>query len=152
MASKQKAWTLLAFGSIISGCLIGCTRSVPKYPDWLLGVVKEHGWSDDFKRGGEMQCFLSTLSTGKKKKFDDTAFQGQNVAFFGYGAPPGASNDLLTAEGFYLRILNKDSKDFRPRAVAWSALVRGKVCNVLPENNIIIIHVGEKDWILLDVE
>jgi hypothetical protein len=72
------------------------------------------------------------------------------VALSGVGAPPGASNDLLTAEGFYLRILTKKPKDLRPRAAAWRVLVCGKVVQVLPQNKIIVIEVRTSDWIVLE--
>ena len=66
------------------------------------------------------------------------------------GAPPGATNDILTTDGYYLRIVTKGGKDLRPKSVWWEALVCGKVLQVLPENKIIVLEVAEKDWIVGD--
>jgi len=141
--------TLLAFGSIISGGLVGCAPSAPS-KTVCLAAVEKHGWSADFKCGADMLRVLSALSAVEKRKLDGSAFRGKRVAFCGAGAPPGATNDLVTREGFYLRILNEQSKDLRPTAAAWTVLVCGKVLQVLPENNIIVIEVSAKDWIVLE--
>jgi len=63
---------------------------------------------------------------------------------------PGATHDVLTPDGFYLRILNKESQDLRPTSVWWTVLCRGEVLQVLPEHKLIVIEVSTKDWIVLD--
>jgi hypothetical protein len=134
---------------IISAGALGCTRTANEGKGYLA-VVEQHGWSDDFRRGEDLLRLLSTLSTEKKTTFDISAFRGLHVAFYGAGAPPGATHDILTPDGFYLRILNKESQDLRPTSVWWTVLCRGEVLQVLPEHKLIVIEVSTKDWIVLD--
>jgi hypothetical protein len=116
------------------------------------GEIDEHGWREDFEKGAEMVRKLSALKEKDKKYSNNALFRGLRVAFFGYGAPPGATNDLLTPEGYYLRILNKKPKDLRPMAAVWTVLVCGRVCQVFPENRLILLEVNEEDWIILDTK
>jgi hypothetical protein len=139
----------MAFASIISTGALGCARTAREDKGYLV-VVEEHGWSDDFKRGEDIVRSLSTLSAEQKSNFDVAAFRGMHVAFGGVGAPPGATNDILTPDGFYLRIVNKQSKDLRPTSAWWTVLCHGEVLQVLPENKIIVIEVHPSDWIVLD--
>jgi len=109
--------------------------------------VEEKGWLGDYKRGKEIISSLSHLSAEELKKIDIARYCGENVAFVGRGA--GATNDLVTEEGFYLRVVNPKGKDLRPHSVSWGVLVHGRVLQVLAQNKIILIEVRDKDWIVL---
>ena len=113
-------------------------------------AAEQGGWLANYKRGKEMLQQLSALSPEDRKKLDIAAYRGERVALVGAAAPPGVSNDLLTADGFYLRVVNKDGKDLRPHAVWWEVLLCGKVLQVLPENKIIVLEVSERDWLVLE--
>jgi hypothetical protein len=77
------------------------------------------------------------------------AHRGAKVAFAGAGAPPGGTNDVVTGEGFYIRVVNRDGKDLRPSAALWEVLVCGEVTQVLAENKIIVLCLDEKGWLVL---
>lgn len=108
-------------------------------------IATDLGWSENLKRGKTIMQELS--SPDKKKKFNVDAFRGEKVAFVAGTAPPGATNDLVTNDGFYLRIVNDNGKDWRPNSVSWGVIVYGEISQVFPENKIIVIKVHrKKDW------
>lgn len=114
------------------------------------GIAGKQGWLDNYRRGKEIIHKLSSLSRDDARKFDVTAYRGERVAFIGGGAPPGATNDLITNDGFYLRVVNPGNKDLRPHSVWFGAIICGQILQVLPENKIIVIEIIEKDWSVLD--
>jgi hypothetical protein len=93
---------------------------------------------------------ISVSADKDPKKIDIAAYRGVRVAFVGAGAAPGASNDLVIGGQCYLRVVNKEGKDLRPRSLWWEVLVQGVVMQVIPENRIVVIDVSEKDWIVLE--
>jgi hypothetical protein len=111
-----------------------------------LQLASNHGWLENYKRGDEILNKLTSLTPEEQKRFDVASYRNETVAFVGGGAPPGATNDLMTKYGFYLRVVNSESKDLRPHSVWWEVIVRGKIMQVLPGNKIIIIKVDENDW------
>ena len=118
--------------------------------DEYTAFVEAQGWRKEFKRGRLMVRELTRLDPKGRRNYDVAALRGQLVAFVAAAAPPGGTNDLVTGGGFYLRVVNPQKKDLRPHAVSWSAIVRGKILQVLPENNIIVLEVETEDWITLD--
>jgi hypothetical protein len=111
-------------------------------------LAKRYGWSTNVSRGKEIVQKLAALSPEELQKVDITAYRGERVAFVGGVAPPGGSNDLVTGDGFYLRVVNKSGKgkDLRPHSAWWEVMICGKILQVLPQNRIIVIEVDEKDW------
>jgi hypothetical protein len=107
--------------------------------------AKEFGWLTSFNHGMAILHEIAS-ATAKEKKFDVDAFRGEKVAFRGVTAPPGSTNDLIGDGGFYLRVVNPQGKDLRPKNVKWAeVMICGKILQVLPENKIIVIEVDEKD-------
>jgi hypothetical protein len=147
---------LLGLGIIFGGCFYRAAAaqwgSDQKQTESVMKAVDALGWKDEFKKGREIMRVLANLRAEKNKTDDVTAFRGTRVAFFGAAAPPGATTDLITEEGFYLRILIKHSKDLRPQATSWTVLVCGNVSQVLSQNRTIVIDAKEKDWVVLDTE
>ena len=110
---------------------------------WMLSVTeisKQHEQARDIIR------FLSSLSEEDSDNLDVSAFRGLRVAFQGTGAPPGATNDLITSEGFYIRVVNPAGRDLRPHCVSWSVWVSGIVMQVFAMNKLIVLEVSEQDW------
>jgi hypothetical protein len=101
-----------------------------------------------FQRGQEIIGKLSALTKEETAKFDIGAYRGEVVTFIGGSAPPGGTNDLVMAGGYYLRIVNPQNKDLRPHSVWWEGEVTGTILQVLPKNKIIVIEVQEKDWVV----
>src|SRR5262249_17835026 len=99
--------------------------STSAYEKRCIRAAQEQGWLQYYKRGGAILKKLSSLGPEDQKKLSSGAYRGERVAFVGGGAPPGGTNDLITGEGFYLRIVNKEGKDLRPHAVWWEILVCG---------------------------
>lgn len=109
-------------------------------------TAKSYGWLPELRRGKEIVQKLSGMNFKELREIDLTAYRGEKVAFIAGTAPPGGTNDLVTEDGFYLRIVNPQGKDLRPRAVWWEVIICGKILQVKAENKIIIIEVDEKDW------
>ena len=146
---KRTAATL----ALVLGSLVGCRPTggagTPHELDCYAHLAQQHGWLENYKRGKEIIQQLSDLGPDGHKTTDITAYRRERVAFVGCGAPPGGTIDLVTASGFYLRVVNKAGRDLRPQSVWWEVLICGEVWQVLPENKIIVIEVNEKDWIVL---
>jgi hypothetical protein len=140
---KQIAAALLA---LIVACWASAQTTTTNTTNPYERMAKSFGWSTNFSRGREIVNKLASLSPDELEKLDITAYRGERVAFGGVGAPPGGSNDLVTENGFYLRVLNRSGKDLRPKSVWWEVMVCGKILQVLPKNKIIMIEVDEKDW------
>jgi hypothetical protein len=117
-------------------------KEQPKIEGMNERIAEQQGWLDNYRRGKEIIHKLSSLSRDDTRKFDVTAYRGERVAFIG----GGATNDLITNDGFYLRIVNPSNKDLRPHSVSFGAIICEKILQVLPENKIIVIEVIEKDW------
>jgi hypothetical protein len=145
----QNRFILMA-PSIVLALVTACATSQPKQAAETVSsedrIAKSFGWEDDLNRGQKMINVLSGLRPQALAKVEVSAYRGERVAFDGVAAPPGASNDLITANGFYLRVINRARKDLRPQSVAWEVMVRGKILQVLPESRIIVIEVNESDW------
>jgi hypothetical protein len=112
-------------------------------------LAKELGWLDDYKRGKEIVRAISSLRPDELQKTDIAFHRGEKVAFVGSGTS-GATNDLMTKSGYYLRIVNPTGKDLRPQATGWSVIVRGKILQVWPANKVIEIEIRDKDWQLIE--
>ncbi len=124
-------------------CLAGDREDAEKvYRQYAEGK----GWLDNYNKGKEILLKLSHLGPEQQKKYDIAAYRGEQVVFVGGSAPPGATNDLVTEGGFYLRVVNPGGRDLRPPSAAWTVLVRGEVLQVLPQNKIIVIKVLRNDW------
>jgi hypothetical protein len=136
-------------GLLVLGSLAGC-RPTQDLRTNAEKFAAHHGWLKNYRRGIEIVQKLSALSPEQRKNFDASTYRYERVAFVGGGAPPGVTNDVLTPEGYYLRVVTKSGKDLRPQNVWWEVLVCGKVLQVLPENKIIVLEVDEEDWIVGD--
>ncbi len=112
----------------------------PKEASPYAKILEEEGWLRYFKRGATIIDELSTVRPDGARKLDITAYRGERVAYVGGGAPPGSSNDLIMDNGFYLRIVNTQGKDLRPRSVLWEILVCGEVLQVFAENKLIVLE------------
>ena len=113
-------------------------------------VAEQKGWLDDYKKGRDILLKLTCLSSEEQASLDITAYRESQIAIVAASAPPGATNDLVTKSGFYLRVVNPEGKDLRAPHCAWEeVLVRGTVLQVLPRNKIIVIRVLEKDWVVM---
>ena len=75
---------------------------------------------------------------------------GQPVAFYGGIAPPGGNANLMVADDILLSVDIIPSKDVRPHAVAWSAVVLGTLKYIDPKMRIIYIEVKPEYWIVID--
>ena len=115
-------------------------------PSRYEAMANEFGWTTNLNRGREISKKIASLTQDERKKLDISAYRGERVAFGGVAAPPGGSNDLLTSDGFYLRVVNRAGKDLRPPSFWWEVMVCGKISQVLPENKLIVIEVDEEDW------
>jgi hypothetical protein len=140
---------LLLCTLLISSCSIGADTEDQETKRSKL--AEERGSGENYIRGKEVLRHLSSLSREEQQKMDIGLHRGERVAFVGSTAPPGATNDLMTKLGFYLRVVNRGGRDLRPHsAVCWEALVCGEVLQVLPENKLIVIEVRDEDWITLE--
>jgi len=144
----------LLTAAIVFYCVTGCggtsTPATKGEPTRDEKLAEHQGWLENYNRGRAIVKELSvSRSEDPKKKTDIAAYRGERVAFVGAVAPSGGTNDLITEEGFYLRLVNKEGKDLRPHSCWWEVLVCGEIWQVLPENKIIVIEVAEKDWIIL---
>jgi len=153
MALRVLTTTLLVASA---GCSLRSSKpteeSAPKAEDAdhrHLALAEVWGWKSEYTRGQAMICTMEGLRPEEREHYDITAFRGESVAFFGWIAPSGGTNDLLTRNGYLLRIVNVDNKDLRPQAAWWTVMVRGKVQQVLPANRIIVLEVDEGDWRIL---
>jgi hypothetical protein len=106
----------------------------------MADLTKQH------EQAQEIMTYLSTLSGNECDSLDISAFRGCQVAFSAVGAPPGATNDLITSDGFYLRVVNSGGGDLRPHCVSWSVYVSGNVIQVFAKNKIIVLEVSDEDW------
>lgn len=104
------------------------------------------GWRDDYQRGLKFVDELLGLSPDDLKKAAFNAYRGMKVAFEAWGAPPGGTNDLVTKDGFYIRVVAKQNKDLRPTFAGSEVAIRGEILQVFTENKIIVLEVDEKDW------
>ena len=104
------------------------------------------GWVEEFNLGQDIIADI----VGSNEAWDIARYRGQSVSFFAAGAPPGATNDLLTRDGIYIRVVNSAGEDLRPKSVTWTVLVKGKVLQILKEQRIIVIEIKKTDWIALD--
>jgi len=109
-------------------------------------MAKDFGWTSNLNLGRDISKKIASLTQNERAKLAISAYRGEWVAFVGVAAPPGSSNDLLTRDGFYLRVVNRAGNDLRPHSVWWEVMVYGKISQVLPENKVIVIEVDEKDW------
>lgn len=109
-------------------------------------VAKARAWFPYLNRGREIANEIARLTPEKLPEVKVSAYRGERVAFMGVTALPGASNDLLTKDGLYLRVVNPAGKDLRPRSLWWEVMVCGKILQVLPRNKVIVIEVKEEDW------
>jgi hypothetical protein len=109
-------------------------------------MAKDFGWTTNLNRGREISKKIASLTLDERPKLAISAYRGERVAFVGVVASPGSSNDLLTSDGFYLRVVNRAGKDLRPHSVWWEVMVYGKISQVIAENKLIVIEVDEKDW------
>ena len=122
--------------------------SAVQYEAFIAATAAAQSWSDDYALGQEIADRLSNASINPADSVDITAYRGQHIARGGSGAPPGATNDLISTYGIYIRIVNPDRKDLRPHAATWTVLVHGKILQVL--HRMIILEVSEEDWIILE--
>src|SRR5260221_160749 len=120
----------------VAGCATSPDPANPSSGNWFVpqSPKKWKEWEEAEMRGKVILDTLAHLSPEEAKKLDIAAFRGETVAFDGGAAPSGASNDLITGEGFYIRVLNASGKDLRPQSVAWEVEVRGHILQVLPEH------------------
>jgi hypothetical protein len=117
------------------------------------GFAKWKGWREEYNKGKQLIRELKSLSTEQIKEYGVKAHRDEKLSFVGSGAPPGGTNDLILEGGYYLRVVNpegEEAKDLRPHAAMWEVMLRGTVLQVLPENKIIVLEVGEKDWEVLE--
>jgi hypothetical protein len=129
-------------------CLAGDSEDIERLYRKYRPVAEGKGWLDNYKRGHEILLELSRLSPEQQKKVDIAKYRGERIAVVGGSAPPGATNDLVTDGGFYLRVVNPKGKDLRPPSPG-TILIRGTILQVLPMNKIIVIKVSNKDWEVL---
>jgi len=129
-------------------CLAGDREDIDRRYKQYRPFAEGKGWLDSYKRGHEILLELSRLSPEQHEKVDIAKYRGERIAVVGGSAPPGATNDLVTDGGFYLRVVNPKGKDLRPPSPG-SVLIRGTILQVLPKNKIIVIKVSNKDWEVL---
>ncbi len=129
-------------------CLAGDTEDMEKSYKEYRQVAKGKGWLASYNRGHEILSELLRLSPEQQKKMDIAAYRGERIAVVGGSAPPGATNDLVTDGGFYLRVVNPKGKDLHPPSPG-NVMIRGTIMQVFPQNKIIIIKVSNKDWDIL---
>jgi hypothetical protein len=138
------------FLAIALGAPLLAERSPAVEPGERQELVRHHldaqGWRKPYDRGAEIRNELASLDPEARKKFGIAKYRGEKVAFAGGSAPPGGTNDLITADGFYLRIVTKSGADLRPHATGWSVIVHGTILQVLPENKVIVVEV--EDWLV----
>ena len=108
------------------------------------------GWLEQYENGQRILTQLSALTAEEAKVLPVDSYRGEKVTLGGGGAPPGSTNDLITPDGYYVRVVNVENKDLRPQAVAWSVIVLGEIRQVLPHNRIIVIDVDEKNYQVLE--
>jgi len=132
----------------VAGCRLVTEERLPQQNSYEA-FADHYACLAKYKLGSTLIQELSALDSEGRKNLDIAAYRQEKVAFFGVGAPPGGSNDLITESGCYLRVISKEGKDFRPTAAWWEVLVIGEIQQVLPENKIIVIEVKEGDWILV---
>ncbi len=137
------ALAIILAGHVSSGETI--TNAMESATDRDLRIAQHIGWQTEYLRGAEILNNLTSASKDKKILAVD-AFRGETVAIMGAGAPPGGSNDLLTSDGYYLRVVTPGGEDLRPQSVWWEVLVRGVIQQVLLENKIIVIEVEKEGW------
>ena len=134
---------------LVLGAALGCGQpdgeGTTQEPDPYANTVERQGWRKNYERGTEILLEVAALSSESRNKLD--AYRGERVAFVGSGGVCG--NDLITAGGFYLRVVNKAGKDLRPQSILWEVLICGEIHLVLPENKLIVLEVDEKDWLVL---
>jgi hypothetical protein len=70
--------------------------------------------------------------------------------FYGSGAPPGDTADLIIEEGVKVLVTTKPTKDVRPHSVMWMATVRGVVTAISGSQKTIAIRVVPEDWKVLE--
>ncbi|HWB59443.1 MAG TPA: hypothetical protein VG733_08125 [Chthoniobacteraceae bacterium] len=116
----------------------------PKDADRYAPVAKNKGLLDEYQLGTKIIEDLSNMKPADMDKFDIKSYRGVKVTFYGSTAPPGATNDLFTLRGYYIRVVN--AHDLRPRAVAWDVLVSGTILQVIPQNKVIVLKVNDEDW------
>lgn len=113
-------------------------------------IATRMGWQEEFDRG---QNIIKEITTRKAEGggFAIAAFRGETISLIGGIASPGATNDLVLENGFYLRVLVSGRKDLRPKKAAWWVVcLRGKILQVIPDNQIIVLEISEDDWKLIE--
>lgn len=113
-------------------------------------AARELGWLSDLRRGAAVVAKLSDVKQNDSGKVNVSAYRGSTVALVGSCAPPGATNDLITEDGFYLRIVTVKTRDLRPHATWWKVMVRGRIMEVLPRNRIVVIELDGDGWFILE--
>jgi len=147
---KRGAFALVFLCVMLLGCIH--TQEPEEFdPETYAGTAKSLGWATEHRRGAEILRAVAEAAA-PHRKLDIAAYRGEKVAFLGGTAPPGGSSDLLTWDGFYLRVVNPENRDLRPQAVAWEAMVRGVILQVFVENRIIVLRAAGKDYVILDTQ
>ena len=120
-------------------------KAAAGHDDAYQEIVAKEKWTKSFNNGRRILKEISDNNQAKKK-IDIAAFRGEKVSFVGGGAPPGATNDLLIEQGYYVRIITPDGKDLRPNSVWWEVLIQGEILQVYPEHKIIVLKIVPEDW------
>ena len=130
------------------GCTETASKGVPRVNQNVRAAefATKLGWAEEYDLG---QNIIADIAESNEP-WDIAEHRGLSVSFFATVAPPGATIDLLTHDGIYIRVVSSSDVDLRPKSVTWTALVKGKVLQILKEHKIIVIEIEERDWIVLD--
>ena len=126
---------------IILFILLSVCISAAENEDGGASIAKEYSKQKSYDAGLK---FLADIT--KPGKIEIGAHQNLVVSFMGWGAVPGATNDLAIANGYYVRIINKNGNDLRPKSVMWNVFVTGEILQVISDNKIIILKIADDDW------
>jgi hypothetical protein len=132
---------------VLVASMLACHGQVAeKEVDDTAQQAEGFGWLDQYQNGMRILDALAALSPEEAKKLPIDAYRNQQIALPGGAASPGATNDLMTGHGYYVRVVNPEQKDLRPQAVTWGVFIMGKILQVLPENKILVIEVSEENY------
>lgn len=113
-------------------------------------IARNLGWFPEWERGQKIMSDVAHLSPNQLRDPDNLAYRDMVIAVEGSVVPPGGTNDLVTENGFYVRVVSPKGEDLRPNSVWWTAMIRGRVLQVLPLNKVIVIEIKENGWRTLE--
>ena len=70
-----------------------------------------------------------------------------NVTFC--GGSRGATADIITYGGTYIRVICRGGYDPRPKSTTFCALVTGRIVTVYPKHRVVVLEVKESDYLVL---